>query len=144
MKNPGDETEWSNDGQFFSNQKYYLYYWASAFVPQAYSVQNVFECLMKSLLYLLYLMTLLWLGMVLFGSSSSLVKGHEGQCAFADRCCVGRDSSCVVNGLQSNGQMVDHPCYCDEGCLETGDCCLDYEQVCNVQCKCNFLLLLHQ
>ena len=23
------------------------------------------------------------------------------------------------------------------GCLETGDCCEDYEQVCNVQCKCN-------
>ena len=79
-----------------------------------------------------------------FKGSFSLVQGHEGQCALADRCCVGRDSSCVVNGLQSNGQMVDHPCYCDEGCLETGDCCLDYEQVCNVQCKCNFLLLLHQ
>ena len=63
------------------------------------------------------------------------VQGHEGQCAFADRCCVGRDSSCVVNGLQSNGQMVDHPCYCDEGCLETGDCCSDYESVCNTQCK---------
>ena len=75
-----------------------------------------------------------------FKGSFSLVQGHEGQCALADRCCVGRDSSCVVNGLQSNGQMVDHPCYCDEGCLETGDCCLDYEQVCNVQCKCNFLL----
>jgi len=63
-------------------------------------------------------------------------QGHglEGQCAMAERCCMGRDSSCVVNGLQqSTGKFVDEPCYCDEGCLDTGDCCSDYKQICDVQ-----------
>ena len=65
----------------------------------------------------------------------------------AERCCMGRDSSCVVNGLQqSTGKFVDEPCYCDEGCLDTGDCCSDYKQICDVQGKtffysCKFLLL---
>ena len=54
----------------------------------------------------------------------------------AERCCMGRDSSCVVNGLQqSTGKFVDQPCYCDEGCLDTGDCCSDYKQICDVQGK---------
>ena len=73
-----------------------------------------------------------------------LSHGLEGQCAMADRCCVGRDSSCVVHGLQKSyggyggAAMVDEPCYCDEGCLETGDCCSDYQQICNVERKNSF------
>jgi len=65
-------------------------------------------------------------------------QGLQGQCALAERCCQGRDSSCVVNGLQSNGDYVDEPCYCDEGCPDTGDCCKDYKEVCDVkvtECK---------
>ena len=59
----------------------------------------------------------------------------------AERCCMGRDSSCVVNGLQqSTGKFVDEPCYCDEGCLDTGDCCSDYKQICDVQGKTFFLI----
>ena len=74
-----------------------------------------------------------------------LVKGgldyEEGQCGLAENCCVGRDSSCVVHGLQTNGKIVRDACYCDEGCLDTGDCCSDYEAICNAERKfsdCHF------
>lgn len=70
---------------------------------------------------------------LLLAFTSNLSLAYEGKCANADRCCLGRDSSCVVNGLQADGEVVADPCYCDEGCLETGDCCSDYQQVCNIQ-----------
>ncbi len=57
-------------------------------------------------------------------------KKSDGKCSSAERCCVGRDSSCAVHGYESTTS-----CYCDEGCLETGDCCSDYQEVCNVQGK---------
>ena len=66
------------------------------------------------------------------------VQGLKGQCEKAENCCKGRNSACVVNGLQSDGSMVDEPCYCDEGCLETGDCCHDYKRTCNAEGKSNF------
>ena len=81
--------------------------------------------------------TVIELLLILLGCSL-LPQGQslEGQCAMAERCCMGRDSSCVVNGLQeTTGKFVDQPCYCDEGCLETGDCCSDYKQICDVQGK---------
>ena len=59
-------------------------------------------------------------------------KKSDGKCSDAERCCVGRDSSCAVHGKE--GTL---PCYCDEGCLETGDCCSDYQKVCNVQGRCH-------
>ena len=66
-----------------------------------------------------------------------------GKCESVDNCCIGRDSSCFVtkevnphlfNG-GSNSIDFHKPCYCDEGCLETGDCCADYEEVCNIKGK---------
>ena len=49
----------------------------------------------------------------------------------SSRCCPGRDSSCYVsNGPNSYSRRH---CYCDEGCLETGDCCSDYKEVCAVR-----------
>ena len=74
------------------------------------------------------------LALLLF-ASLGLVKGLEGQCGLPQNCCVGRDSSCVIHGLQPDGKMVRNPCYCDEGCLETNDCCSDYNSVCNVERK---------
>lgn len=72
-------------------------------------------------------------------ASLGLVKGgldyEEGQCGLAENCCVGRDSSCVVHGRQTNGKIVRDACYCDEGCLDTGDCCSDYEAICNAERK---------
>ena len=58
-----------------------------------------------------------------------------GKCGSPETCCIGRDSSCFVNGDGSFGNSISEPCYCDEGCLETGDCCSDYEQVCTFQGK---------
>ena len=67
------------------------------------------------------------------------VQGLKGRCEKAENCCKGRNSACVVNGLQSDGSMVDEPCYCDEGCLETGDCCHDYKRTCNAEGKSDFM-----
>jgi len=58
-----------------------------------------------------------------------------GKCAEADRCCTGRDSSCVANTNNFDGMYFGTPCYCDEGCIETGDCCSDYKEICNIEGK---------
>ena len=66
----------------------------------------------------------------------------DGRCKSPGNCCTGRDSSCFVNNGDSPsdgsiyfGNSINQPCYCDEGCLETGDCCSDYEKVCTFQGK---------
>ena len=67
------------------------------------------------------------------------VIASNGKCGAPERCCIGRDSSCFVNsgdlsvGLETIDNSISEPCYCDEGCLETGDCCSDYEQVCTFE-----------
>ena len=72
----------------------------------------------------------------------TVAKGSGGRCGVPEKCCTGRDSSCFVNngdnpmdenGLLSFGYSINEPCYCDEGCLETGDCCSDYEAVCTFE-----------
>lgn len=72
---------------------------------------------------------------IVFGVQLNIVSGW-GMCGAPERCCIGRDSSCFVNNNQDyfddgNGLYNDVACYCDEGCLETGDCCLDYGDVCD-------------
>ena len=69
----------------------------------------------------------------------------RGSCFRASRCCSGRDSSCFVtaggsssyDGVSSNEIDVSgggsSTCFCDEGCLETGDCCHDYKEACAVK-----------
>ena len=73
------------------------------------------------------------------------IKGSNasnGKCGIPESCCIGRDSSCfaisddssiVGNELAAFENSISEPCYCDEGCLETGDCCSDYEEVCNFE-----------
>ncbi|XP_040579767.1 somatomedin-B and thrombospondin type-1 domain-containing protein [Lepeophtheirus salmonis] len=56
-------------------------------------------------------------------------QGIEGSCYASGMCCPGRDSSC---GVQNDGGKRNETCYCDEGCLETGDCCSDYEEYCDI------------
>ena len=76
------------------------------------------------------------------------VRGEDdviggGKCGSPERCCTGRDSSCFVNSGDGSvggssyfgNSIISHPCYCDEGCLETGDCCSDYEEVCSYEGK---------
>ena len=72
----------------------------------------------------------------------TIAKLSGGRCGVPERCCTGRDSSCFVNsgdnslddnGLISFDNSISEPCYCDEGCLETGDCCSDYEAICTFE-----------
>ena len=72
---------------------------------------------------------------VLLTVSAAVTFADRGSCGSAGKCCPGRDSSCLVSGMQPNGRYVDRPCYCDEGCLETGDCCDDYKEACEVKGK---------
>lgn len=72
---------------------------------------------------------------IVFGVQLNIVSGG-GKCGAPERCCIGRDSSCFVNNNEdyfddNNGLTTHTACYCDEGCLETGDCCLDYGDVCD-------------
>ena len=72
---------------------------------------------------------------IVFGVQLNIVSGG-GKCRAPERCCIGRDSSCFVNNNEdyfddNNGLTSNAACYCDEGCLETGDCCLDYGDVCD-------------
>ena len=71
-------------------------------------------------------------------------KLRGGKCGIPENCCTGRDSSCFVNNGETPGNdnelisfdnSISEPCYCDEGCLETGDCCPDYEAVCTFEGK---------
>ena len=75
-------------------------------------------------------------------TKASVAKDSGGKCGVPEKCCTGRDSSCFVNngdnpmdenGLLSFSYSINEPCYCDEGCLETGDCCSDYEAVCTFE-----------
>ena len=75
-------------------------------------------------------------------SKFAVAKLSGGKCRVPENCCTGRDSSCFVdygdnlekeNGLISFDNSINEPCYCDEGCLETGDCCSDYEAVCTFE-----------
>uniref|UniRef100_A0A8D0B7M2 SMB domain-containing protein n=1 Tax=Salvator merianae TaxID=96440 RepID=A0A8D0B7M2_SALMN len=56
--------------------------------------------------------------------------GAEGGCAKLGRCCAGRSVACVSTGWRPDGSYG--PCYCDQACPHTLDCCHDYRQVCPV------------
>uniref|UniRef100_A0A8D2IRE7 SMB domain-containing protein n=1 Tax=Varanus komodoensis TaxID=61221 RepID=A0A8D2IRE7_VARKO len=51
-------------------------------------------------------------------------------CAKLGRCCAGRSLACVSAGWRPDGSHG--PCYCDQACPYTLDCCHDYRQVCPV------------
>ncbi|XP_061487330.1 somatomedin-B and thrombospondin type-1 domain-containing protein-like isoform X2 [Rhineura floridana] len=54
----------------------------------------------------------------------------ESGCAQLGRCCAGRSGACVSMGWRPDGSHG--PCYCDQACPYTLDCCHDYRQVCPV------------
>ncbi|NWZ71983.1 SBSPO protein, partial [Acrocephalus arundinaceus] len=45
-------------------------------------------------------------------------------------CCPGRDPACLSSGRRPDGSSG--PCYCDQECARTLDCCHDYAQACPV------------
>ncbi|OXB78433.1 UNVERIFIED_CONTAM: hypothetical protein H355_007463 [Colinus virginianus] len=51
-------------------------------------------------------------------------------CAALGLCCPGRSPSCRSTGWRPDGSHG--PCYCDQACEHTLDCCHDYSQACPV------------
>ncbi|XP_063260213.1 somatomedin-B and thrombospondin type-1 domain-containing protein-like [Prinia subflava] len=51
-------------------------------------------------------------------------------CAARGLCCPGRDPACLSAGRRPDGSAG--PCYCDQECARTLDCCHDYAQACPV------------
>ncbi|XP_038015353.1 somatomedin-B and thrombospondin type-1 domain-containing protein-like isoform X2 [Motacilla alba alba] len=51
-------------------------------------------------------------------------------CAARGLCCPGRDRGCLSAGRRPDGSSG--PCYCDQACARTLDCCHDYAQACPV------------
>ncbi|XP_071615873.1 somatomedin-B and thrombospondin type-1 domain-containing protein-like [Heliangelus exortis] len=51
-------------------------------------------------------------------------------CATLGLCCPGRDPACLSQGWRPDGSHG--PCYCDQVCARTLDCCHDYAQACPV------------
>ena len=80
-------------------------------------------------------------------TGNGIVSKVRGGCAVVGRCCQGKDNACRSTGLRMNqlrddvgspagdkdnaiDDAKDSYCFCDSACLELGDCCVDYEQVC--------------
>jgi len=54
----------------------------------------------------------------------------DGSCAAAKKCCDGQDTDCAVT--HDVNFLSSDPCYCDQGCLDMGDCCSDFKDYCGV------------
>jgi len=68
------------------------------------------------------------------GVESSSRRRGEGSCAAAKKCCDGQDTDCAVT--HDVNFLSSQPCYCDQGCLDMGDCCSDFKSYCGViDCK---------
>uniref|UniRef100_A0A8C3AB05 Si:dkey-7k24.5 n=1 Tax=Cyclopterus lumpus TaxID=8103 RepID=A0A8C3AB05_CYCLU len=52
----------------------------------------------------------------------------QSGCRETGLCCTGRDPSCISKGWRSD--RFYGPCYCDQACVSTLDCCHDYETAC--------------
>jgi len=61
--------------------------------------------------------------------------GAEAGCASSSLCCRQHNNTCVANGPRLKSPTSE-TCYCDEYCLNTGDCCTDFSSVCRpVDCR---------
>lgn len=58
-------------------------------------------------------------------------------------CCQGRNNTCVRPGARVNDEQ-SRLCYCDDECLLTGDCCLDYKDVCQRKCYYFFSICIQR
>ncbi|XP_053302142.1 somatomedin-B and thrombospondin type-1 domain-containing protein [Pleuronectes platessa] len=66
---------------------------------------------------------LLCLGVLVFRAAPG-----RADCRAAGLCCSGRDPSCTSEGWRADRSYG--PCYCDQACVSTRDCCHDYEAAC--------------
>ncbi|XP_067163674.1 somatomedin-B and thrombospondin type-1 domain-containing protein-like [Apteryx mantelli] len=61
---------------------------------------------------------------------AALARRAAAGCAARRLCCAGRDLGCLSAGWRPDGSHG--PCYCDQACAHTLDCCHDYAQACPV------------
>ncbi|XP_038074585.1 somatomedin-B and thrombospondin type-1 domain-containing protein-like [Patiria miniata] len=45
-------------------------------------------------------------------------------------CCQGKDLNCVAEGYRVNSPYYHETCFCDKACVDSRDCCSDYEAAC--------------
>jgi len=65
----------------------------------------------------------------------SIFDSVEGGCYDSKLCCTGKNITCRAKGPRMNSP-TSRTCFCDEECLNIGDCCRDYDQICKAQdCK---------
>lgn len=62
----------------------------------------------------------------------ALPRRAAAGCAALGLCCPGRDPSCLGTGWRPDGSYG--PCYCDQACEHTLDCCHDYARACPGEC----------
>ncbi|XP_072735175.1 somatomedin-B and thrombospondin type-1 domain-containing protein-like [Ciconia boyciana] len=60
----------------------------------------------------------------------ALPRRAAAGCAARGLCCPGRDPACLGAGWRPDGSHG--PCYCDQACARTLDCCHDYAEACPV------------
>lgn len=58
----------------------------------------------------------------------ALPRRAAAGCASRGLCCPGRDPACLSTGWRPDGSHG--PCYCDQACAHTLDCCHDYAEAC--------------
>ena len=88
---------------------------------------------------LLLMMMMMMMGVVMArpgGSQSHRVESTSGRrssaggCLGLGYCCAGRNVTCTSSGQRADNKDELSTCFCDEDCLTTGDCCLDYRAAC--------------
>ena len=45
-------------------------------------------------------------------------------------CCQNKDINCVTDGYRVNSAYYHDTCFCDRACVDSKDCCSDYESAC--------------
>jgi len=64
--------------------------------------------------------------LVASGCTGDSPKGSIGA-----MCCPGKNNTCKADGARLNN-LRSRTCFCDESCIEIGDCCTDYATACPV------------
>jgi hypothetical protein len=65
------------------------------------------------------------------------LRGVDAGCGEAGNlCCRHHNNSCTALGPRIKGPA--DKCYCDEYCLSTNDCCIDFTSVCPGKMRCIF------
>lgn len=86
---------------------------------------------------LMTMKTQMMLMLLLATGATTVLGGGGGSCAAARKCCDGRDPDCAAGRSDEDEDYYDYnrsgeSCFCDQGCLDMGDCCSDFKDYCGV------------